>query len=49
MRIKIWDRTTGNVIYDNQMGSGDTADPTTTLGGGDIVIHSSRKRGKRAG
>ena len=39
-RIKVWDKATGNIIYDNQMGSSDTADPTTAIGGGDIVIHS---------
>jgi hypothetical protein len=39
-RIKIWDKTTGAVIYDNQMGGSDTDDPTTVLGGGSILIHS---------
>ncbi len=39
-RIKIWDNGTGGVVYDNQMGADDTADPTTGLGGGSIVIHS---------
>jgi hypothetical protein len=38
-RIKIWDKGTGNVIYDNQMGAGDTADPNTAIAGGSIVIH----------
>jgi hypothetical protein len=40
-RIKIWDTTTGAVIYDNRMGSPDdlTADPQA-IGGGSIVIHS---------
>ena len=38
-RIKIWDRDTGVVIYDNQMGDEEDADPTTELGGGSIVIH----------
>ncbi len=38
-RIKIWDRTNDAVVYDNQVGAGDTADPTTVLGGGSIVIH----------
>lgn len=38
-RIKIWDRTTGTVIYDNQLGADDTATPSTALGGGSIVIH----------
>jgi len=36
-RIKIWDAT--GVVYDNQMGTDDSATPTTTLGGGSIVIH----------
>ncbi|MBI3000509.1 MAG: SBBP repeat-containing protein [Deltaproteobacteria bacterium] len=36
-RIKIWG---SGVIYDNQTGASDTADPTTQLGGGSIVIHT---------
>jgi hypothetical protein len=38
-RIKIWDKATGTMVYDNQMGAGDTGDPTTVIGGGSIVIH----------
>jgi hypothetical protein len=38
-RIKIWDKVTGNAIYDNQMDAADTADPTTVIAGGSIVIH----------
>lgn len=38
-RIKIWDKTTGNIIYDNQMGAADDANPTMTIAGGSIVIH----------
>lgn len=38
-RIKIWDRSSGEVIYDNQIGADDTADPSTAIGGGSIVIH----------
>jgi hypothetical protein len=38
-RIKIWDKATDEIIYDNQMGASDTGDPTTALGGGSIVIH----------
>jgi uncharacterized delta-60 repeat protein len=41
-RLKIWDKTTGAVVYDNQMGGADTADPTTVLGGGSILIHSGK-------
>jgi hypothetical protein len=38
-RIKIIDNATNQVVYDNQMGAADTADPTTALGGGSVVIH----------
>ncbi|HET7456053.1 MAG TPA: MBG domain-containing protein [Gemmatimonadaceae bacterium] len=38
-RMKVWNKSTGAIIYDNQTGSSDTADPTTLLGGGSIVIH----------
>jgi hypothetical protein len=38
-RIKIWDKATGAIVYDNQMGANDGADTTTTLGGGSITIH----------
>jgi VCBS repeat-containing protein len=39
-RIKIWDKDNDDVIvYDNQMGAEDDADPTTAIGGGSIVIH----------
>ncbi|MFN8470018.1 MAG: ExeM/NucH family extracellular endonuclease [Caldilineaceae bacterium] len=41
-RIKIWDKSTGTVVYDNQRNAGDTADPTTALGGGSIVIHDGK-------
>lgn len=38
-RIKIWDRITGTIIYDNQFEASDDSDPTTGLGGGSVVIH----------
>jgi hypothetical protein len=38
-RIKIWELITEDVIYDNQMGDDEDADPTTTIRGGSIVIH----------
>ena len=41
-RIKIWNNNQGNgVVYDNMMGAADGANPTTALGGGSIVIHTS--------
>jgi hypothetical protein len=39
-RIKIWDAVTGEVVYDNKIGSADDSDAATKLGGGSIVIHS---------
>jgi hypothetical protein len=43
-RIKIWNKTTGATIYDNQVAGDptDTADPTTSIGGGSIVIHDGK-------
>lgn len=39
-RVKIWDKGNGDrIVYDNQTGAGDAADPVTVLGGGSIVIH----------
>jgi len=38
-RIKIWDKATNTIIYDNQQGAPDTANPTTAIAGGSIVIH----------
>ncbi|HBY95833.1 MAG TPA: hypothetical protein DEP84_18070 [Chloroflexi bacterium] len=40
-RIKIWDKNNGDtIVYDNQIGDDDDADPTTVIGGGSIVIHA---------
>jgi hypothetical protein len=41
VRIRIWDRVTGNVVYDNQSGDADDANAATVIGGGSIVIHSN--------
>jgi hypothetical protein len=41
-RIKIWDKATDEVIYDNQLGAADDANPTTAIQGGSIVIHTSK-------
>jgi hypothetical protein len=38
-RIKVWNKTTLDVIYDNGLNAADSADPTTNLGGGSIQIH----------
>ncbi len=40
-RIKIWDKDNGDmVVYDNELGGADDADPTTAIGGGSIMIHT---------
>lgn len=41
-RIKIWDKATGTIIYDNQLGDADDADATTAIMGGSIVIHKQK-------
>ncbi|MFZ3100718.1 MAG: PKD domain-containing protein [Desulfitobacteriaceae bacterium] len=38
-RIKIWDKVTENIVYDNRKGADDTEAPSTVLEGGSIVIH----------
>ncbi|MBI1760163.1 MAG: DUF11 domain-containing protein [Acidobacteria bacterium] len=38
-RIRIWNNNGGGLVYDNQMNAPDSADLTTVLGGGSIVIH----------
>jgi len=42
-RIKIWDRAADDeIVYDNQMGAEEDADPTTAIGGGSIVIYEGK-------
>jgi hypothetical protein len=41
-RIKIWDRVTGDIVYDNLLDADDDADPTTEINSGDIVIHKAK-------
>jgi len=39
-RIKIWDKITDDIIYDNKLGTDDFGNDATELGGGSIVIHN---------
>ena len=41
-RIKIWERATGEVIYDNQPGAADTTEPTTNIKGVSIIIYKAK-------
>ena len=40
VRIRIWHRTTGEVVYDNQPGEPMESDPASTLGGGSLQVHA---------
>jgi hypothetical protein len=44
LRIRIWERSTGTIVYDNESGTDDTADPASVLGGGNIVIRGAEAR-----
>jgi hypothetical protein len=41
-RIKIWDKVSGTIVYDNQYGQAEDSDASTALGGGSIVVHSDK-------
>lgn len=41
-RIKIWDKASDAVVYDNMLGADDTADLTTEIQGGSITIHQDK-------
>lgn len=41
-RLKIWDKVTGAVVYDNQAGNTDDAAASDTIEGGSIVIHAKK-------
>jgi hypothetical protein len=43
LRIKIWDKVSGVLVYDNQLGASDTADPATLIAGGSIIVHKGGK------
>jgi hypothetical protein len=40
-RIKIWDKATDNVVYDNKMGANDDEYDGTEIGGGNIKVHKA--------
>ncbi len=39
IRLQIWDQSSGELIYDNQMGAGASELPNAQLEGGSIVIN----------
>jgi hypothetical protein len=42
-RIKIWNTATSAIVYDNRLGSADSSNDATPLGGGSIMIHVPKK------
>jgi hypothetical protein len=47
-RIKIWEKVSDAVVYDNQIGKPDDSDAATLIGGGSIVIHANKAIAKSA-
>jgi hypothetical protein len=48
-RIKIWNKATDQIVYDNNLNnSGDDGDPEMALGGGSVVIHSDSKNARQS-
>jgi hypothetical protein len=44
-RIRIWDMDNSDaLVYDNEVGAGENADPTTAIGGGSIKIHDGKNK-----
>jgi hypothetical protein len=43
LRIKIWSTATNAIVYDNRMGSPDSGNDATPLGGGNIMIQVPKK------
>jgi hypothetical protein len=41
-RIKIWDKVNSEIVYDNQPGAADDADPVFAIEGGSIVVHKAK-------
>ena len=45
-RIKIWEITTEEVVYDNEVGVDESSDPTTWLYSGNIKVHTPKGKGE---
>ncbi|MHA2100866.1 MAG: NosD domain-containing protein, partial [Candidatus Kariarchaeaceae archaeon] len=45
-RIKIWDKDTDVIIYDNQFSAEESSDSATIIDGGSITIHDSNRNNK---
>jgi hypothetical protein len=43
-RMKIWDKTTGKTVYDNNLGYPEDITPTTVVSGGNVEVNIRRER-----
>lgn len=41
-RIKIWDKVSNAIVYDNEIKATGDAEPTTSIGGGSVIIHTAK-------
>jgi hypothetical protein len=41
-RIKIWEKESGNTIYDNEIGTGEDSELSTAISGGSIIVHKKK-------
>jgi hypothetical protein len=39
LRVRVWNHSTGQVVYDNQQGVPNNAPAAVALGGGDVTVH----------
>ena len=44
LRLKVWNRLSGDVIYDNQLGAADDAPAATTIAAGAITVSAPKRR-----
>ena len=44
LRLKVWDRASGTVVYDNQFGAADDATATTSIRAGAITVSPPKKK-----
>lgn len=41
-RIKIWDKESEDITYDNEIGTEENSEPSTVISGGSIIIHNKK-------
>lgn len=44
VRVKVWNLTAGEIVYDSQPGALDSAEPATALKHGELKVHQPKKK-----